>query len=696
MKIKDRIKKYKYHLLGAIVIILVFAFPFTNLFVSYPENREPSQRFLAENAEAVKKNVPDVEFWITTDKSRYFIGEEIRIKLHFKSRAMGKYFIDNSTYDRSGRFNTSEYIIDGPEKGWADPLERWQYFSMGGGLGQGGSEDLTMADKDYSLNDYVRFDKLGTYHIYCKTSLVTTRQSPNMHMVSLPLKICVSEPRCLNTYLKSHIFGLMTCAPNDKIRAYSFKKLRYLSSHKAMHIFIKFVGTREAGGFESARGLVGSRDLEYTKKVMLSGLTTSDIEVSDGYLFTFGLVSLPQDMLDEMKKVLNGQSTAESLRWSFAFEKISESRNKAEMQCLDIMFENLKNYSGKKLADVCFLLLHDTHYEILFFNGTPRENKYAQDESLRRKIAVSFSLLNNNQKSDLLGESWQNISCKEFEPVLKDLIQDCKDKLAYNEKHESESFDERGMREILEFARIRLLQLQGKGKELREMIIEYMKKPSPDFNREILLSLKDETLPELDDILLQNIRKNMDGRASMLIRRYATSKILPDVVELLEKKLADKNNSSFDAGEILAYMMKYQKEETMKCLKESLVAGKEIRLRDLYILYPDETEEIYIDVIGELDDKKAGSMLLDMAREGTGRNLDGMLSEFEVLTKKHAEGFNESGEYKDYVGRGYFLLLLLQNKKMKFSQAQKDRLFSLLTTEEKKVFEELMQISEKL
>ena len=138
-------------------------------------------------------------------------------------------------------------------------------------------------------------------------------------------------------------------------------------------------------------------------------------------------------------------------------------------------------------------------------------------------------------------------------------------------------------------------------------------------------------------------------------------------------------------------MMKYQKEETIRYLKESLAAGNKYSLRALYRLYPDETEDIYLDVIGKLDDNAAGMMLLDMAREGTGKNIEGTLSEFEILAKKSAEGFNESGEYKDYYKRGYFLLLLLQNKKMKLTQTQKESLFSLLTAEEKKVFEEHMQ-----
>jgi hypothetical protein len=247
------------------------------------------------------------------------------------------------------------------------------------------------------------------------------------------------------------------------------------------------------------------------------------------------------------------------------------------------------------------------------------------------------------------------------------------------------------IQKILDYAPIRLLQMQGKEKEFRKAILDDMKNPSPEFNRETLLSLKDETLPDIDDILLQNLKKNSSYMVSVLIRRYATSKILPEVAEFLQQKNKDKFNSPLDEGEIFAYLMKYEREETIRYLKKSLAAGNTYSLRVLYGLYPDETEEIYLDVIGRLDDEAAGRILLEMAREGTGKNIDGMLSEFEILTKIRAEGFNESGECKDYYKRTIFLLFLLQNKKMKFTQVQKDRLFGLLTVEEKKVFLQFSQ-----
>jgi hypothetical protein len=205
--IKAGIQKYKYPLLASLILSAVLAFFSTNFLVPEPALRDPSEKYTSGNAENIKKNHPDVKFWLSADKDRYFIGDEIRITLHFKNNnPSNDLFIENRSYDRSGRFHENKYIVDGPDGGWRDPLERTDYFSMSGGLG--GSEKLLDATREYSLNDYVRFDKPGTYYIYCSSSMISSNSARDsayigMTMTSSPIKIIISESRPLCSFRKT-------------------------------------------------------------------------------------------------------------------------------------------------------------------------------------------------------------------------------------------------------------------------------------------------------------------------------------------------------------------------------------------------------------------------------------------------------------------------------------------------------------
>ncbi|HCE44795.1 MAG TPA: hypothetical protein DET40_14740 [Lentisphaeria bacterium] len=681
--LKDRIKKYRQYLLAVALIILILAFLSTNILIPCPETREPSENYLTENTEAVKKNVRDVDFWITTDSTRYFIGEEIPIKLHFKSREIGKYRIDCSTYDRSGRFDENKFVVDGTENGCVDPLKRVEYFSMSGGLGRGNTEDFEKVTKEYPLNDYVRFDKPGTYYLYCNTELVSTL-GKSISLSSLPLKIRISESRKLNTFFKSHAYALMLNFQNENLRRYALDKLRYIGNHKAVDVFVQqLCSSVRNESASSYRGIIASRDYEYAKKALIELSGDPDAEIGDSHIYIFELITLPQELIDQIGINLGAESNnGYSLRALKNSRKISAWMNGAEKTYKSCIYENIRKYSNKKKAAACYMLMVKGPVKT---SGEEEINEYAQKPEMRKLTASTFSLLNNMQQLQLLGKSWENISCREFEPVLEKLVQELKGE---PENHED-------LFSVREFSKLRLLQLQGKEKEARELLFADMKRKSSVYNRfylreSVLDGFMDEPLPDMDDVFLKRLKENRGNTiVPCLIRKYATRKIFPEIIKVLDDG-EQGQQKTFDI-ELFGYLMKYDRDIALGELKKSLLRGDNVWTRDLFKMFPEDAGNLYLDILGEIKDEKAGSLLIGLAVYGRAVFLDRMIDKFEELSRKQVEGFRKTGEYKDCGKRGDFLVFLLDNENMQFTQVQKDRLFSLLTTEEKKVFEEYMQ-----
>ena len=295
-------------------------------------------------------------------------------------------------------------------------------------------------------------------------------------MTSLPIKIIISEPRYRYTFRKSHTYAIITFLQNEKLRNYAFRKLRYIANHEAADIFVKHFGS---DSFEAAIGIFSLRDMSYSRDAMVSGLKNPKVEINKSYLYSLSALST-YSTHSALKLILNTKNRYLEADWLIS--QLIKEREGYEEKYLDDLYANIGIRKGKNLANICYLLLKDKHdygYH-MHYNEKDAESvlpdKFAENLELRKTMASIFALLDPIEKADLLEFSWQNISCKELEPVLNDVIQNCKDVLVYNEKHESESFDRYYVRKILDFAPIRLLQLQGKEKEIKEIIILHLMK----------------------------------------------------------------------------------------------------------------------------------------------------------------------------------------------------------------------------
>lgn len=106
-------------------------------------------------------------------------GERIPLALTFWSDSPAKYKLDAGTDDRSGRLASEQFILDRDDV--ADPYRDYfasgVMYSMMGGLRSFpvlAKEPVTI---ELNLNEWFRFDRPGTYHLYLKSKRLTRERA---------------------------------------------------------------------------------------------------------------------------------------------------------------------------------------------------------------------------------------------------------------------------------------------------------------------------------------------------------------------------------------------------------------------------------------------------------------------------------------------------------------------------------------
>lgn len=126
---------------------------------------------------------PDLRFEIHTrnDQDTFRIGEVIPLELRFSSTSKQKHELDMATYDRSGRLNSEKFDVQ-PRTGWTDPLRIYfrAYKAFVGG-GVRGSHTLSAKPTiiELELNEWVRFEQPGQYHISVVSSRLGAATGPS-------------------------------------------------------------------------------------------------------------------------------------------------------------------------------------------------------------------------------------------------------------------------------------------------------------------------------------------------------------------------------------------------------------------------------------------------------------------------------------------------------------------------------------
>ncbi len=452
---------------------------------------------------------------ISVEKEAYRLGETIPVTLTFTNDSDNDYYVLRSTYNRSGRLNDIAFCID--SQGHTDPLV--EYFSRGIFLGGGLSQvpgRLGQYSQVFDMNEWVRFDAPGTYEVYVSTTRVLDEDGRTslgpVCSQAVTLRILAAGEDFNSGVLEEALDGLSSV--DEEQRHQGARQLRFLGTPQAVDVLVSLLGDENHSvAHEAFLGIIGFRDWSYAEKVLLEKIDDPDVVVNETYVSAFGLVSMPRG--DLPAKETEGSSSPQQA--TITFEKLQACgliQEKFQAKALARLTKAINAKKGRALA-VSSQLLRD------------RGMDAGLDEDNAVQTFLHLSIL---EQEDMLKDDWDKVRSPKFEPLFKEILEDP----SFIEEYGMDQW------EYLGFASLVLLRYAELNPEAaRKMILEDIQRPYPRFSGEILCSLPDTSLPEVEDVLLRHLlAKEWTDlfKIAPLIGRYATAKILPQVVAFYQKK----------------------------------------------------------------------------------------------------------------------------------------------------------------
>lgn len=178
-------------------------------------------------------------------------------------------------------------------------------------------------------------------------------------------------------------------------------------------------------------------------------------------------------------------------------------------------------------------------------------NPRAED---RARLAHDFPKLTPKNQYLVLNSLWPRARCPEFADALLPLAK-------LPKEPEQENADT-----LCDNVFIHLLELNPEA--VRPMILEDLRRPNPLFALCVLQALPDKELPELDDVLLTNLNHRNNGiwKIAPLIERYATARIMPQVIAFYQS--SERGWACSLQTAMLRYWLKHDRPPHCRPLKE--------------------------------------------------------------------------------------------------------------------------------
>ena len=448
---------------------------------------------------------PKVELKISILGSRheFHIGEIIPIKLAFSSKLKKRYQLNEAQYDRSGRMEYEHFIVT-PTDGVVDPLANYER-GMGGGLT--GYQFLTRKPWtiELNLNEWVRFTRPGEYKLSVSSERVEL-PDPSSPMGTSPvtarsnettLKISAADPAWQKQVFDGAVATLKRRVPvkledTETSPAYhALETLRFLGTPEATRELANQLCGESPGrlDFVCYIGLVSSPHPEVAREALQKALADADRPVDDTLLDALSMLESPHIG-----------------RWVRPQEK---------RKTLEELVQILPNKRGKALSISLYTALNEV--------WTPVDEQLLSKqttEKLVSQLISAFDQLSAEQKAWLLEQRWEQIKNPELLPLLK--------------QYAKADFSKVG-RDVTVWALRRWYELNPVS--ARPAIIDEIVRPHPRFSSRELGFLPDATLPEADKPLAEHLGTeefDQPSNVALLIARYATAAITPDVIRQLD------------------------------------------------------------------------------------------------------------------------------------------------------------------
>jgi hypothetical protein len=183
------------------------------------------------------------------------------------------------------------------------------------------------------------------------------------------------------------------------------------------------------------------------------------------------------------------------------------------------------------------------------------QNPFSWD---RARLARDFPTLPPSDQLTVLNYLWPKARCPEFTNALAPLAQLPKEP---EPSWQGETICDRAF--------IRLYELSQE--TVRPLILDDLKRAKPLLSSSVLMTLPDKELPQLDDALLANLN-NPDKdlfKIAPVIERYATAKIMPQVVAFYQQKAEQGWACSIQTA-FLRYWLKHDRPAALQAIEKAV------------------------------------------------------------------------------------------------------------------------------
>ncbi len=460
---------------------------------------------------------------VSTPKSTYRQGELIPLDLAFTAKDDKRYQINMATYDRSGRMSYESFHVE-PADGTSDPLA--VYFKSSGMLMMGGLTNFQfLSPKPYivhlNLNEWVRFDKPGSYRLIVKSSRVgssrveTFSHGGQHEIVSngLDLQIVAPDPAWEESQLK-RILADFDASPPPKYsmssegRLAAATELRYLGSPDAAREMARHLrGDENQVDWQCMLGLIGSPNKEVGLQEMHRLLLDPDFAVTG--MFLRAMVLIP----------LTAENDAKILQLAMA-SNMADGRS--------MLLQALPIKRGHALAISADTLL----------SSEPPTDEGEAHQQLVATLISNFDQLSLDQKNWWLGMKWETVKSPQWLPTLQKIALEYVD--YPGPSNASPGYEH--------------LQLSGSALDrwyeldpdsARPAVIAEILRPRPRYNGITLGMLPDKVLASEEHQIADHFVATNDwvieGRLASLLYRYADADALDEVLPKITQKVNGAN-----------------------------------------------------------------------------------------------------------------------------------------------------------
>lgn len=478
-----------------------------------------------------------------------------------------------------------------------------------------------------SLNDFVRFDKVGKYSVNISTTRVyfsepndkkrfgDKKQQPAQTSNTVDFEIKEMSEAEEAEEIK-RLSALIATEPDWQKNEDNSKALSYLTGDASttykVNQFLHPPNYRGNYSHHISTGLRLAPNKDLAIKLLENALYDLNREIRMDVIYK--LVHLQY-----LKEIEASAEKDESENVKIRWEKREKRFNEIKQKYLDQLFQHLSARKDKSRITTA----------ITIFQELPKDD--ASSEALQTTKAIildNFDNLNPYDQLDLLERFWEKIKT----PSLTSSIV----KILSENKPPQYATNATPLKRLLEIDE----------NLARPFIINEIKNPNSYVDIKILSQLKDEYLPEVDEFLLNQIREAAENRNSRinlrgknhLAARFATKKIYDELMKIYLNYAEERGEE--DRGGLLAYFLRHNEKEAIPLIEERLKkwdshdGGGAIFYNLTQVFFSKGTEKILRQRLDSSNPRTAGTVAYYLSRNGSQENRKIIENRYNLWLKK--------------------------------------------------------------